>query len=234
MPATLEAAAIIAIFVVPGFVGFYVARELTPVPIREVSDVEMVLLSTAFATLILTLEVAAYGALSWIAPEWPVLAGFTSAEIWNPGYREAFQADPARVGGIFSAQFVVHCVIVGIVGWQDPLGQRLERTRKARGTSGEDVWSRGLIGLRQEKGFPATFVRAVLDTGETYTGILSKISNSPHDDGNRDLVLQAVSKSAAPDQSPTALHPERPQDTVVALSTRNIRAVEAIFDDQFE
>lgn len=39
MPATLEAAAIIAVFVVPGFVGFYVARELTPFPIRQVSDV---------------------------------------------------------------------------------------------------------------------------------------------------------------------------------------------------
>ena len=234
MPATLEAATIIAIFVVPGFVGFYVARELTSFPIREVSDVEMVLLSTAFATVILTLEVVAYGALSLMAPEWPVLAGFTSAEIWNPGYREAFQSDPARVGGIFSAQFVLHCLIVGVVGWQDPLGKRLERARKARGTSGEDVWTRGLIALRQEKGFPATSVRAVLDTGETYTGILSKISNSPDDDGNRDLVLQAVSKSAAPDQSPTALHPERPQDTVVALSTRNIRAVEAIFHDQFE
>ena len=234
MPATLEAAAIIAIFVVPGFVGFYVARELTSFPIREVSDVEMVLLSTAFATVILTLEVVAYGALSLMAPEWPVLAGFTSAEIWNPGYREAFQSDPARVGGIFSAQFVLHCLIVGVVGWQDPLGKRLERARKARGTSGEDVWTRGLIALRQEKGFPATSVRAVLDTGETYIGILSKISNSPDDDGNRDLVLQAVSKSAAPGQSPTALHPERPQDTVVALSTRNIRAVEAIFHDQFE
>ena len=35
MPATLEAAAVVAILVVPGFVGFYVTRELTALPIRD-------------------------------------------------------------------------------------------------------------------------------------------------------------------------------------------------------
>ncbi len=194
----------------------------------------MVLLSSALATVILTVEIMVYGGISLLASDYPLLAGFSVDEIRDPGYRAAFQEHPARVAGGFSVQFVLHCVIVGVFGWKDPLGKRLERTRRARGTSAEDVWSRGLIGLRQEEGLPSTYVRAVLETGETYTGILSKISNSPHDDGNRDLVLQAVSKSASPEERPMPLHPERPQDTVVALSTRNIRAVEAIFHDQFE
>lgn len=234
MPATLEAAAVIAILIVPGFVGFYVSRELTPYPIRQVSDVEMVLLSTAFATVILTVEIIIYGGVSLLAPAWPLLAGFSAEEIGGPGYRAAFQEDAARVAAVFSVQFVVHCAIVGVFGWQDPLGRNLERTRRTRGTSAEDVWSRGLIGLRQEKGFPSTYVRASLETGETYTGILSKISNAPRDDGSRDLVLQAVSKSESAAQSPAALHPDRPQDTVVVLSTRNVRAVEALFHDPFE
>ena len=234
MPTTLEAAAVVAILIVPGFVGFYVARELTAFPIRRMSYAEIVLLSTAFATVILTCEAGAYVGLTHLSPGAPVLAGVSADELRELGYRSTFVAHPTRVVGILSAQFVAHCLIVGVVGWYDPLGKLLERTRRSRGTSAEDVWTDGLIGLRQEKDLPATFVRAVLDSGEAYTGILSKISNSPRDDGSRDIVLQAVSKSAAPDQSPTALHPERPQDTVVALSTRNIRAVEAIFHDQFE
>ena len=152
----------------------------------------------------------------------------------EPGYRAALHVHPARVAGIFSAQFGLHCLIVVALGWFDPLGKVLERTRRTRGASAEDVWTRGLVGLRQEKGFPSTFVRAVLDSGETYSGILSKISNSARDDGGRDIVLQAVSESATTDAAPTPLHPDRPEDTVVALSTRNLRAVEAVFHDPFE
>ena len=231
MPASLEAASIIAIFVVPGFVGFYVARELTPYPIREVSDVEMVLLSTAFATVILTCEVGIYAALAHLLADPPLVAGASPTEIRELGYRATFEQHPARVAGIFSGQFVLHCLIVGLLGRWDPLGTYLEKTRRATGTSGEDVWIRGLIGLGQEKGLPSTYVRAVLDTGETYMGDLSKISNSPREDGSRDLVLQVVSKSARPDEAPALLHSDRPQDTVVTLSTRNVRALDAIFHD---
>ena len=234
MPATLEAAAVVAILVVPGFVGFYVTRELTALPIRRMSDAEIVLLSTAFATVILTCEVAAYAGVTHLFPGLPLLGGVSADEIREWGYRTTFVAHPARVAGILSVQFVAHCLIVGVVGWHDLLGKLLERTRRSRGTSAEDVWTDGLIGLRQEKNRPATFVRAVLDSGETYTGILSKISNSPRDDGSRDLILQAVSKSTSSQEPSAPLHVERPQDTVVALSTRNVRAVEAIFDDQFE
>ena len=231
MPATLETAAIVALFVVPGFVGFYVARELTPFPIREASDAEMVLLSTAFATVILTVEVGAYAGIGHFLPDWPLLAGVSSDELREAGYRYVAQSHPARVVGVFSAQFVLHCLIVGALGWYDPVGRLLERTRRGRGASAEDVWISGLIRLRQEKGFPSTFVRAVLDSGEAYSGILSKISNSPGDDGERDIVLQAVSKSPSAGQQPVPLHPDRPEDTVVALSTRNLRAVEAVFHD---
>lgn len=233
MPGTLEAAAVIAIFVVPGFVGFYVSRELTPFPIRQVSDVEMVLLSTAFATVILSAEAGIYATVAHLRPDVPLLAGASPTEISDFGYRTTFEMHPSRVAAIFSGQFVLHCVVVGLLGRWDPLGKYLERARRASGTSGEDVWVLGLIALGLEKGLPSTFVRAVLDSGETYTGILSKISNSPRDDGSRDLVLQVASKASTVAETPTPLHPERPQDTVVALSTRNVRAVEAIFDDQF-
>ena len=234
MPATLEAAVVVATLIVPGFVGFYVSRELTPFPIKQVSDAELVLLSTAFATVILTCEIGLYAVVVGFSPDLPLLAGVSSAEIRDAGYHAALEAHPARVAGIFSAQFVLHCIVVALLGWFDPLGKVLERTWRRRGASAEDVWTRGLVGLRQEKGLPSTFVRAVLETGETYWGILSKISNHARDDGGRDIVLQAVSKSSSVDQSPAPLHGDRPEDTVVALSTRNLRAVEAVFHDPFE
>ena len=179
MPATIEAAAVVAILIVPGFVGFYVARELTEFPMRRVSDAEMVLLSTAFATVILTCEAGLYAAAAHVWADAPLLAGASATEVGESGYGATFDAHPARVIGIFSAQFVSHCLIVGLLGWYDPLGKLLERTRRSRGISADDVWTDGLIGLRQEKGLASTSVRVVLDTGETYTGILSKISSAP-------------------------------------------------------
>lgn len=223
----------VAAFIVPGFVGFYVSRELTLFPIKQVSDAELVLLSTAFATVILAGEIGLYAMVVGLFPDLPLLAGVTSEEIRQAGYHATLEAHPARVAGIASAQFVLHCIVVGALGWFDPLGKVLERTRRSRGASAEDVWTRGLVGLRQEKGLRSTFVRAVLETGETYWGILSKISTHARDDGGRDLVLQAVSKSPSANEAPEPLHSDRPEDTVVALSTRNIRAVEAVFHDPF-
>ena len=198
------------------------------------SDAELILLSTAFSTFILTCEIGLYALIVGFSPDLPLLAGVSSEEIREAGYHATLEAHPARVAGIFCAQFVLHCIVVGLLGWFDPLGKVLERTRRSRGVSAEDVWARGLVGLRQEKGLPSTFVRAVLETGETYWGILSKISNAARDDGGRDIVLQVVSKSASADEAPAPLHPDRPEDTVVALSTRNLRAVEAVFHDPFE
>ena len=231
MPTTLEAAAVAAIFVVPGFVGFYVSRELAATKDRKVSGIEMVLLSTAFATVMLTCEAVAYAGAAHLFPGLPLLAGASVEEIRDLGYTATFEVNPSRVAFVFSAQFVLHCFIVALVGRLDPLGKYLERVRRASGTSSEDVWVRGLVGLRQEKGRPSTFVRAVLHTGETYTGVLSKLSNSSRDDGSRDFVLQGVSKADSVHDNPTPLHADRPEDTAVALSTHNVRAVEAIFDD---
>ena len=234
MPATLEAAVVVATFIVPGFVGFYVSRELTPFPIKQVSDAELVLLSTAFATVILTCEIGLYAVVVGFSPDLPLLAGVSSAEIRDAGYHAALE----RASRTRRRQSSARSSSCTALSWHYSAGLiPSARCSSVRGDAGALLRRTcGHVALsvsgRRRGSAPssAPSSRPARHTGES----LSKISNHARDDGGRDIVLQAVSKSSSVDQSPAPLHADRPEDTVVALSTRNLRAVEAVFHDPFE
>jgi hypothetical protein len=185
VPPTLEALFVLSVAIAPGFIGFYVARELSPYPVKKISDWELLLISIAFASVALAGELALYAAVGVVNSGLPVIAGVQPSEISAFGYRDSLQAHTSRVLRIGSTQYVAHCAAIVALGWFDPAGRTFERVRRGRGVSGEDPWIRGLIGLRQEKGHDATYVRATLDSGETYSGYLSKMSIDARDDGTR-------------------------------------------------
>ena len=233
MPDTIEAAAVLALLVVPGFLAFYIAREVSPNLPHDVTDAELLLTSVGFATLLLAFELLLLAVLTAIRPDLALFAGATANELRSDGFKDTLSDHPSRVIAVSSLLFLGHCAFVCLLGWKNPLERFLQRSRRTRGYNAIDPWTLGLNGLQKEFQAQATWVRATLTDGVVYTGYLSKISNRPRDDGTRDLVLQSFTRSASGSGVALPLNPAAPERTVVALNTKDIVSIEGAFVDPY-
>lgn len=230
MPDSVPAILIVAIVVVPGFLAFYIARELSRAATKTVSDWELLLSSIAFTSIILATGAAVASALVAVWPHLALFGGTTGHELATQGYLATLKAHPARVVGVASLEYLGECMVIALVGgaW-DPVGNWLEDRRRSKGFTELDPWTAGLVGLRQSYGKSHTFVRVELTSGTCYYGYLSKMSNGAREDGSRDLVLQNFTVAPNRDATAVSINPEEAHMTAVILSTNVVVAVEAIF-----
>jgi Family of unknown function (DUF6338) len=233
MPDTFEALSVVALVLVPGFIGFYVARETSPAPSREISDIELALVSISFAVFVLAAEVGLVALLAGWLDDLALLGGLTVDE-WDEGYTAVLRRAPGRVIPIATGEYLLHTSFVALLGWFDPAGRVLERRRQKRGFTADDPLTAGLVLRRNAPGIEKshTFLRIVMTDSSCYYGYLSAMSNAPDRQGNRDIVLQGVTFAGTPDTAPSDVFPRSPQSfdlSVVTVNTRNIRAIEALF-----
>jgi len=233
MPDTIEAAAVLAVVIMPGFVGFHITRELSPNLRHDESDAELLFSSLGFAGVLLAVEFLVLASLAAVFPHLAVFGGATVGELRGDGFSQTLSQYPSRVVIVASLEFLLHCALVALLGWKDPFGAALANARTKRGFSAVDPWTLGLGGLRRDFGSKATWVRVTLSNGVVYTGYLSKISNRPREDGTRDLVLQAFMRADAEDRTFRPLDPVVPERTVVALNTKDVVSVEGLFTDAY-
>lgn len=150
MPESLQALAV-AILVAPGFLAFFISKELAPDADDSRSDWEMLLLSLLLTLPLVAFWAALIGSALLIWSDLPALGGLRPSEL-SDGFSNAVQRSPARVLSIAGAQYLVHCTVLILIGYWDPIGSILDARRKARGLSSANVVRYGIHELSEAQG----------------------------------------------------------------------------------
>lgn len=222
MDLSLEWLPLLIVFLLPGFVAFYLGQYLKPGREREFSSFELGLISLAYSLVISCIEALLF---VLVLPS----LGVNLGKLIQDPFQDTLAAYPGQVTLGLTIWIAVGLGFGYLVGVNNPIFNRPVQSRLAKlGIRKSDIW----FNVFNTKIHEGVQILVHMKNGDIYAGYLGEYDLFPDDNGNREFVVMGVHFRPGP-QTTMLAHDKGSKfgrNSAALLNTRDADAIDILFE----